>query len=250
MPARDAPRPARAIPEGTLLICATPVGNLGDVTLRVLDALREADVVLAEDTRQTRKLLDRYGIRASLVSFHEHNERARVPAVLGWLREGRTVALVSDAGSPLIADPGFPLVRACLEQGLPVTVLPGPVAFLPALILSGLPPVPFAFLGFLPRRGAGRRRLLGMLAAGDMTAAFYESPRRVAATLGELETLVGPDRRVAVARELTKAHEEVVRGSLAEVRARLASAAVRGECVVVVGPRERGRSDPSDPTGP
>ncbi len=250
MPARAA-SPARAKPEGGLLVCATPVGNLGDVTLRVLSALREADVVLCEDTRQTRKLLDRYGIKTSLVSFHEHNERARVPAVLGWLRAGRTVVLVSDAGSPLMADPGFPLVRACLAEGLPVTVLPGPVAFVPALILSGLPPVPFAFLGFLPRRGGGRRRLLEIMAVGDLTVAFYESPRRLETTLAELEAVVGAERRVAVARELTKVHEEVVRGTVAEVRARLGSAPVRGECVLVVGPKEGnrpGRGD--DPAGP
>lgn len=250
MPARAA-SPATGNPEGILLICATPVGNLGDVTLRVLAALREADLVLCEDTRQTRKLLDRYGITARLVSFHEHNERERMPAVLTWLREGRRVALVSDAGTPLLSDPGFPLVRACLAEGLPVTVLPGPVAFVPALILSGLPAVPFAFLGFLPRKGGGRRRLLEVMAAGELTTAFYESPRRLVATLAELETAVGPERRVAVARELTKVHEEVVRGTVAQVRARLGAAPVRGECVVVVGPKERNRPGPGDdPTGP
>lgn len=215
------------------------MGNLGDVTLRVLDALRAADVVLAEDTRETRKLLGRYEIRARLVSLHEHNEKERIPAVLQWLRAGKRVALVSDAGTPLMADPGFPLVRACLEEGLPVTVLPGPVAFVPALILSGLPPVPFAFLGFLPRRGAARRRFLGMMADGEMTVAFYESPHRLLATLGELEAHLGPERRVAVARELTKMHEEVVRGSVATVRAALEARPERGEYVIVVGPAER-----------
>ena len=193
---------------GRLVICPTPIGNLEDVTLRVLSALREADVVACEDTRRTRVLLDRYGVKASLVSYHEHNERSRAGELVGRMREGAVVALVSDAGMPVISDPGFELVRASVAAGLPVEVLPGPSAALAALVASGLPADAWHFVGFLPRKRAELERLF---AATAETLVAFESPRRVAASLAVLASL-DPERPVAVARELTKVHEEVVRG--------------------------------------
>jgi 16S rRNA (cytidine1402-2'-O)-methyltransferase len=216
---------------GRLVICPTPIGNLEDVTLRVLSALRGADVVACEDTRRTRVLLDRYGVKASLVSYHEHNERKRAAELVKRMRSGAVVALVSDAGMPLISDPGFELVRAAVAAGLPVEVLPGPSAALAALVASGLPADAWHFVGFLPRKRGELERLF----AAPETLVAFESPRRVASSLGVLAER-DPDRPVAVARELTKVHEEVVRGSAAEVAARYAGQAPRGEVVLVVGP--------------
>jgi 16S rRNA (cytidine1402-2'-O)-methyltransferase len=216
---------------GRLVICPTPIGNLEDVTLRVLSALRDADVVACEDTRRTRVLLDRYGVKASLVSYHEHNERERAAELVKRMRSGAVVALVSDAGMPLISDPGFELVRAAVAAGLPVEVLPGPSAALAALVASGLPADAWHFVGFLPRKRGELERLF----AAPETLVAFESPRRVASSLAVLAE-GDPDRPVAVARELTKVHEEVVRGSAAEVAARYAQEAPRGEVVLVVGP--------------
>jgi 16S rRNA (cytidine1402-2'-O)-methyltransferase len=216
---------------GRLVVCPTPIGNLEDVTLRVLAALREADVVACEDTRRTRVLLDRYGVSARLVSYHEHNEAHRARELVEQMRAGTVVALVSDAGMPLVSDPGFVLVRACVAAGLAVEVLPGPSAALAALVASGLPARRWRFEGFLPRRRAELESLLG---AAETLVAF-ESPRRVAATLAVLAELDG-DRPVAVCRELTKLHEEVVRGKASELAARYADAPPRGEVVLVVGP--------------
>ncbi len=218
-------------PGGRLVVCPTPIGNLEDVTLRVLETLRAADVVACEDTRHTRVLLQRHGIRAPLVSLHEHNERARSGELLGRVRDGETVALVSDAGTPLISDPGFALVRECIAAGLSLEVLPGPSAVLPALILSGLPAERWRFVGFLPRRRAELRELLQD--AGDTLIAF-ESPRRLAATL---EALAEHDatRPVAVCRELTKLHEEVRRGAACELAAHYREQPARGEVVLVIG---------------
>jgi 16S rRNA (cytidine1402-2'-O)-methyltransferase len=217
---------------GRLVVCPTPIGNLEDVTLRVLSALREADVVACEDTRRTRGLLDRYGVKARLVSYHEHNEKGRAAELVRRMREGAVVALVSDAGMPLISDPGFLLVRGCVAAGLPVEVLPGPSAAITALVASGLPADEWHFHGFLPRKKGDLRRLL--TEAGGTFVAF-ESPRRVAATLSLLAEL-DPDREVAVCRELTKAHEEIVRGSAAELAARYGDAPPKGEVVLVLGP--------------
>jgi 16S rRNA (cytidine1402-2'-O)-methyltransferase len=215
-----------------LLVCATPIGNLEDLTLRVLDALRSADVVACEDTRHTQILLDRHEIHAArLVSLHEHNERARAPALTARVRAGETVALVSDAGTPLISDPGFALVRACLQEGLAVEVLPGPSAALVALVASGLPVERWRFVGFLPRKRVELERLL---AHTDDTLVAFESPRRVAATLRVLAEL-DPERAVAVCRELTKLHEEVRRGSARELVSHYAEHPPRGEIVLVVG---------------
>ena len=217
---------------GRLVVCPTPIGNLEDVTLRVLSALREADVVACEDTRRTRVLLDRYGVSGRLVSYHEHNEQARSAELVGRMREGAVVALVSDAGMPLVSDPGYVLVRACVAAGLPVEVLPGPSAAITALVASGLPSAEWRFVGFLPRKKGELSRLFGSVAG---TIVAFESPRRVPATLALLAS-GDPERPVAVCRELTKLHEEVVRGSAAELAARYDGAPPRGEVVLVVGP--------------
>jgi 16S rRNA (cytidine1402-2'-O)-methyltransferase len=222
---------------GRLVVCPTPIGNLEDVTLRVLAALREADVVACEDTRRTRVLLDRYGVKARLVSYHEHNEQARSAALVSRMREGETVALVSDAGMPLVSDPGYVLVGACVAAGLPVEVLPGPSAAITALVASGLPADAWRFGGFLPRKKGELRRVLSE-PGGTLVA--FESPRRVPATLALLASL-DPERPVAVCRELTKVHEEIVRGSAGELAERYAEAPPRGEVVLVVGaPAETG----------
>jgi 16S rRNA (cytidine1402-2'-O)-methyltransferase len=215
---------------GRLVVCPTPIGNLEDITLRVLAALREADVVACEDTRRTRILLDRYGVRAKLVSYHEHNERARSSELVGRMRDGAVVALVSDAGMPLVSDPGYLLVRACVAAGLPVEVLPGPSAAITALVASGLPAEEWRFHGFLPRK---KGELREVLSHPDGTLVAFESPRRVPATLATLADL-DPEREVAVCRELTKAHEEVVRGTASELAARYADDPPRGEVVLVL----------------
>jgi 16S rRNA (cytidine1402-2'-O)-methyltransferase len=215
---------------GRLVVCPTPIGNLEDVTLRVLSALREADVVACEDTRRTRVLLDRYGVSGTLVSYHEHNERARAGELVERMRGGAVVALVSDAGMPLVSDPGFVLVGACVAAGLAVEVLPGPSAALAALVASALPADTWRFAGFLPRKAGELRAAFG----GAETLVAFESPRRVAASLAALAAL-DPERPVAVCRELTKVHEEVVRGSAGELAARYAAEAPRGEVVLVVG---------------
>jgi 16S rRNA (cytidine1402-2'-O)-methyltransferase len=232
---------------GRLVVCPTPIGNLEDVTLRVLSALREADLVACEDTRRTRVLLDRYGVSGRLVSYHEHNEQARSAELVARMREGAVVALVSDAGMPLVSDPGYVLVHACVAAGLPVEVLPGPSAALTALVASGLPAASWEFAGFLPRKKGERARVF---ASSPGTVVAFESPRRVPATLALLAS-VDPAREVAVCRELTKAHEEVVRGSAAELAERYAEAPPRGEVVLVLGPSSEGagRSAASEPAG-
>ena len=204
---------------GRLIVCPTPIGNLEDVTLRVLAALRDADVVACEDTRRTRVLLERYGVQAALVSYHEHNERERAAELVGRMQEGAVVALVSDAGMPLVSDPGYVLVQGCVAAGLSVEVLPGPSAALAALVASALPADAWRFAGFLPRK---RNALLEVFASPETVVAF-ESPRRVAASLAALAE-VDPDRPVAVCRELTKIHEEIVRGTAGELAARYAEA--------------------------
>jgi 16S rRNA (cytidine1402-2'-O)-methyltransferase len=225
---------------GRLIVCPTPIGNLEDVTLRVLAALREADVVACEDTRRTRVLLDRYGVSAKLVSYHEHNEAERARELVGRMRASENVALVSDAGMPLVSDPGFVLVRACVAAGLAVEVLPGPSAAIAALVASALPADRWRFAGFLPRK----RGELAEVFRSPETLVAFESPRRVAATL---EVLAGldPDRPVAVCRELTKLHEEIVRGSASELAQRYRSEAPRGEVVLVFGPARPATEDPA-----
>jgi 16S rRNA (cytidine1402-2'-O)-methyltransferase len=215
---------------GRLVVCPTPIGNLEDVTLRVLAALRDADVVACEDTRRTRVLLERYGVQASLVSYHEHNESSRAAELVERMRGGAVVALVSDAGMPVVSDPGYVLVQGCVAAGLEVEVLPGPSAALAALVASALPAEAWRFAGFLPRK---RGALVAVLESPETVVAF-ESPRRVGASLAVLAEL-DPSRPVAVCRELTKLHEEVVRGTAGELAARYGGAPPRGEVVLVIG---------------
>jgi len=223
------------MPDGRLIVCATPIGNLGDVTLRVLDALRDADVVEAEDTRVTRKLFARYGVTTHLEAYHAKNLERRTPEVVAKVASGSVVALVSDAGTPGVSDPGAHLVDACLEAGLPVDVLPGASAIVTGLVASGLPTHAFYFGGFLPRKVGDRRRALEKLASLDATLVFYESPRRTAATLASIAEVL-PGRHAAMARELTKLHEEVVRDDVASLAASLVGRELKGEVVVLVGP--------------
>ncbi len=224
----------------SLVVCPTPIGNLEDITLRVLSALREADVVACEDTRRTRTLLERYGVTAKLVSYHEHNEEARSAELVERMRDGQIVALVSDAGMPLVSDPGYLLVRACITAGLAVEVLPGPTAAIAALVASGLPADQWRFAGFLPRKKGELRRAL---AGEGGTLVAFESPKRVPATLAVLAEL-DPDRQVAVCRELTKVHEEVARGTAAELAERYADSPPKGEVVLVLGPASKPEGDP------
>jgi 16S rRNA (cytidine1402-2'-O)-methyltransferase len=217
-----------------LAVCATPIGNLEDVTLRVLAELREADVVLCEDTRHTRVLLERHEISARLLSYHEHNEAKRTAEVLPRLLEGERVALVSDAGMPGISDPGARLVASALEAGVPVTVLPGASAVETALVASGLAGEQYQFIGFLPRGAKALAQLWDELAAWPYPVVAFESPRRLPAALRSLAA-AQPDRVVAVCRELTKRFEEVVRGTAAEVAERFAEPP-KGEITLVLGP--------------
>jgi 16S rRNA (cytidine1402-2'-O)-methyltransferase len=228
---------------GRLIVCPTPIGNLEDVTLRVLSALRSADLVACEDTRHTRKLLDRYGVTAPLISYHEHNERERAGELVAKMRKGSVVALVSDAGMPLVSDPGFVLVQACIAAGLSVEVLPGPSSALAALVASGLPSERWRFVGFLPRKkGELERTLMGT----PETLVAFEAPQRLVATLALLAG-ADPKRPVAVCRELTKLHEEVRRGPASEVAEHYAQQPPRGEVVLVVGAAAPGAGEPDAP---
>jgi len=215
---------------GRLVVCPTPIGNLEDITLRVLSALRDATVIACEDTRRTRVLLERYGVSARLVSYHEHNERARATQLVERMLAGDVVALVSDAGTPLVSDPGFVLVRACVAAGLAIEVLPGPSAAMSALVASALPADTWRFVGYLPRKTG---QFAALFRAPETIVAF-ESPNRVAPSLSALAE-IDPDRPVVVCRELTKLHEEIVRGSAGELAARYAEQPPRGEVVLVLG---------------
>jgi 16S rRNA (cytidine1402-2'-O)-methyltransferase len=237
---------SRVVTAGRLSVCATPIGNLGDVTLRVLETLRTADVVLAEDTRVTRKLFARHGISSPLEPYHAHNLEKRTPAVIERIAAGSHVALVSDAGTPGISDPGAHIVDACIAAGIPVEVLPGPSAIIAALVASGLPTHAFYFGGFLPRKKGDRSRRLAALGELDATLVFYESPKRTAATAAALAEAL-PGRDGCMVRELTKLYEEIVRAPLDELAAMLAErGAIKGEVVLLVGPRPRGARDEVD----
>ncbi|HSB61770.1 MAG TPA: 16S rRNA (cytidine(1402)-2'-O)-methyltransferase [Vicinamibacteria bacterium] len=219
---------------GTLFVVATPLGNLGDLTLRAIQVLRTVALIACEDTRRTARLLDSQGIATPTTSYFEHNERWKGGRILEALRAGRDVALVSDAGTPGISDPGFRLVRDARAEGLPVVPVPGPNAAIAALSVSGLPTDRFLFVGFLPPRASARRRALESVAAVASTLVFYESPLRVAGCLAEMVAVLG-DREAFLCREATKLHEEYVRGRLSELRGRLeARGVVKGEIVLVV----------------
>jgi 16S rRNA (cytidine1402-2'-O)-methyltransferase len=218
---------------GRLFVVATPIGNLADITLRAVRVLGEADVIAAEDTRTTRKLLAHHGIRTPLVSYHEHNEAVRTPELLKRMESGENVALVSEAGTPSISDPGYRLVSEAIAAGVAVEPVPGASAILAAVVVSGLPSDSFVFEGFLPRRASERRRRLASLAGEPRTLVFFEAPHRLDHAMSDLLEVLG-DRQIALCRELTKLHEEVRRGSLSELVASLQRRPVKGEIVLVV----------------
>ncbi len=228
----------------TLYLVATPIGNLEDISARALAALARVELILAEDTRRTRKLLSHYDIHSKLRAFHDHNERALAAELVSQIAAGRSMALVSDAGTPLISDPGFVLVRTALDADIRVVPIPGPSALLAALSGSGLPPDRFTFAGYLPRKRGPRRAALAELVDEPGTIVLLESPRRLAAALEDAADVLG-NRPVAVARELTKVHEEFIRGTLSEVAEQLAGTDVRGEVTVCIGGRPA--TKPSDP---
>jgi 16S rRNA (cytidine1402-2'-O)-methyltransferase len=218
---------------GTLFVVATPIGNLEDITLRALRVLREVDLIAAEDTRRTAKLLTHHGISTPTLSFHEHNTRARIPQLLGSLADGRAVALVTDAGTPGVSDPGVRLVQACLEKGIPIDPVPGVSAPLTAAIASGFPLDPLTIFGFAPHRSKDRKEWLRRIAAIQHTVTFFESPHRIEAMLLDAQDVFG-DRPIMLGRELTKVHQEFIRGTSADVARDLTTP--RGELTVVVGP--------------
>jgi len=224
-----------------LTLVATPIGNMGDLSPRALAALKAADAVLCEDSRTTGAMLARLSVAARLIALHDHNEANEVPRILEMLRQGQKLVLVSDAGTPLVSDPGFRLARAAIAEGLPVSAIPGPNAAVMALVLSGLPPEPFLFEGFLPPRAGARQAALGRLKALEQaglaaSVIFYEAPHRLAESLADMATAFGPERPAAIAREMTKRFEEVRRGGLGALAAHYASAEARGEICIVVGP--------------
>ena len=216
-----------------LILVPTPIGNLGDITMRALEVLRAASLILAEDTRTTRILLDRYGISAPLRSHHKFNEHRTIDPLCDNIENGKITVLVSDAGTPGISDPGFLIVRRCIEREIPVEVLPGPTAFVPALVSSGLPCDRFCFEGFLPQK-KGRQKRIASLVSEERTMVFYESPFRVLKTLEQLSSALGDDRRASVSRELTKKFEETLRGTLSYLAQHFRETAPRGEFVIIV----------------
>jgi len=218
---------------GKLYLVPTPIGNLKDITLRAIEVLQQADLILAEDTRTSGKLLKHYEIGTPMQSHHMHNEHKTVDAIVARINSGETIALISDAGTPAISDPGFLLTRACVENGIEVDCLPGATAFVPALVNSGLPNDRFVFEGFLPVK-KGRQSRLKLLAEESRTIIFYESPHKLLKTLSQLSEFFGENRRISVSRELSKMHEETVRGSIMEVFAHFEAKPVKGEIVIVV----------------
>lgn len=220
-----------------LTLVPTPIGNLKDITLRALEVLKDADLILAEDTRTSSKLLNHYQINRPLSPYHQHNEHRVLHHLVSQLLEGKKMALITDAGTPGISDPAFLLVRECIKTGVKVECLPGATAFVPALVNSGIPTNRFCFEGFLPQK-KGRQTHLQSLAAEERTMIFYESPMRLLRTLEDLSQVFGPDRQCSVSRELTKLYEENARGSLAEVLAHFKDKNVKGEIVIVVAGKE------------
>jgi 16S rRNA (cytidine1402-2'-O)-methyltransferase len=229
-----------------LYVVATPIGNLRDITIRALETLAAAEAILCEDTRMSARLLDHYGIKGRRVALHEHNERAKADDIVNRIANGQALALISDAGTPLLSDPGFPLIRALAEANLPVFAIPGPSALLSALVVAGLPTDAFAFYGFLPPKAGARANALKALSDSRETLVFYESPRRLDDTLAAMAEVFGT-RQAAVALELTKRFERVHRGSLADLAAEFAGTETKGEAVIVVaGAAEAAAPDAAD----
>jgi len=227
--------------KGCLYLVATPIGNLEDITVRALRTLGEVDLIACEDTRHTSKLLRHYNIHKETVSYHEHNENSRAPQLVERLERGERIALVSDAGMPVISDPGYRLVTLCLASQIPVVPIPGPSALVAALAVCGLPNQEFLFAGFLPSRPAQRRKALDRLSGEPRTIIFYEAPHRLVAMLAEALDRLGR-RQAVIGREITKVHEEFLRGDLAELLVRVQQAPVRGEITVLIGPPEEGQA--------
>ena len=223
----------KELPPGLYLV-ATPIGNLEDITLRALRILEQADLIACEDTRQTQKLLNHFGIRSRTVSYHEHNEVGRTRELLAELKQGARIALVSDAGMPGISDPGSVVIREAVQQGIPVVPVPGPSALITALVASGLETASFRFFGFLPAKSGQRRSFLEELKIAPETLVFYEAPHRVVETLEDIVAVIGPARRVVIARELSKIHEEFLRGTSKEVLEQLRGREVKGEITLIV----------------
>jgi 16S rRNA (cytidine1402-2'-O)-methyltransferase len=232
---------------GALYIVATPIGNLEDITLRALRILKETDLIAAEDTRHTQKLLSRYDIHAPLTSYHDHNKEEKAPVLVAMMLEGKDVALVSDAGTPGISDPGYFLINLAVHEKIPVVPVPGAAAAIAALSVSGLPTDSFVFEGFLPSRHAARIKRLGELQREQRTLVLYEAPHRIHRTIDDLLTVLG-DRKAVVTRELTKVHEEVIRGTLSQIRDRLAKGTTKGEFTIIIhGAEEHAAQAAADP---
>ena len=226
-----------------LYLVATPIGNLEDITLRALRVLKQVDLIACEDTRQTQKLLNHFGIEKSTISYHEHNEASRAAELSEKLSQGARIAVVSDAGVPGVSDPGFRLVSLAIERGLPVVPIPGPAAFVTALVASGLPVEAFAFRGFLPPKSGARRRVLEKVKESLQTQVFYEAPHRIREALEDVVETLGPNRHVVIARELTKIHEEFLRGTAKEVVGIVNSRGEpKGEIVLLIGPATEGET--------
>ncbi|MDQ7052984.1 MAG: 16S rRNA (cytidine(1402)-2'-O)-methyltransferase [candidate division KSB1 bacterium] len=231
------PNSAAKVERATLYVVSTPIGNLRDITLRAIDVLSAVDLVAAEDTRHSRKLFGEYGVRTPMISFHDFNKERQAPKIIKELQSGKAVALISDAGTPGISDPGFYLIREAIRTGIRVQAIPGPTALIPALILSGLPVHRFVFEGFPPPK-KGRRRFFEALAGEERTIILYESPHRLQRTLADLLSACG-DRNVAIARELTKKFEEILRGRLSELIKSVESRPLKGEIVLVVEGKQK-----------
>jgi len=223
---------------GQLFIVATPIGNLADITYRAVEALRQVDTIAAEDTRTSRKLLFHYNISTPLIPYHEHNEKTAGKKILAELRRGKNIALISDAGTPLISDPGYQLVHLLRLEGIPVISIPGPCSPIAALAVSGLPTDCFTFLGFLPRSGQARQEILEGIATATCTQVLFESPRRIHRTLQDIQEACGPNRKACMARELTKLHEEVIYGHVSQLCQHLEKGRLRGEVVLMLSPAE------------
>jgi 16S rRNA (cytidine1402-2'-O)-methyltransferase len=227
--------PSSHRPPGRLYVVGTPIGNLEDITLRALNTLKASDVIACEDTRRTQKLLNHYNIRTRTVSYHEHNEMTRAPELVLRMEQGSNISLVSDAGTPVLSDPGFRLVHLAIRHKIAVVPVPGPSAMVAALAVAGLPMNEFIFTGFFPAKKSARRKALSALAGFEKTIVFYEAPHRIAETLRDVQEILG-EREMVIAREVTKVHEQFLRGSITELRAFLKKLPVKGELTVIVGP--------------